>query len=1067
VRYGDTIYNQGITNGDFNGDGNPDLAVINYGDSQVRILFGRGDGTFGSQEQVIPCGPSPQYIASGDFNGDGRLDLVIANNSASYLTVLLGDGTGAFPTRHDVPCDDNPNFVAVVDLFGDGHPAILSTHGNANTLDIFRGNPDGTFQAPIVLATDAAPIAVAARDLNGDGKIDVAVVNNSANNIQVFPGQGGGVFAAPVVYATDFGPHDVVFADFNQDGRADMAVCNQYSGDVAVYPGLAGGAFADPYTFAVGSNTNSLVVGDFNGDGRPDLVAGNFGSDNVSVLLNDGDLPPVSGNQPPVLAPIGNKTVDELTQLRFTASATDPDLPAQALTFSLVNAPAGASIVANTGAFTWTPTEAQGPGAYTFTVRVTDNGTPNLSDEEAITVTVNEVNTAPVLASIGNRIVSEGALLTFTARATDADLPANVLTFSLANAPTGASINATTGVFNWTPSHTQAGHSYSFTVRVADNGTPSFSDEESITVAVNALPTSTISSAPFVSGAATFPVAWTGSSPGSTIAFYDIYASVDGRAYTRWLAHTTATSANYPGAAGHTYRFYSVATDAANGVQPTPTGPQATTVVTGLTALTLRRSGVNVQAVSSLTNAVLNSRPISDPAPLFVLGSATLADTLTVNFAAGGEFALAGGIRFDGGSGAGDRFALVGAGTSTATLTPGSTRAYAVAGNAITLAGVESDVVTGVQGLTVATTGGNDIFTIDRPVAGQNRLYGTGIPLLTFLNLRDLTIDLGAGDTAASSNALTVLTGWGAAGLKNVTITGGPGSDTLTHSGSLPTLPVAGGTYRFDGGGGTDTVAASANAGWALSDASLTSTLGGQLNLSGVEQARLTGGAGNNVFTVSGWSGQATIDGGAGLDTLVSANDADLTLTANTLTRSTGGSFTFTGIEYAMLTGGAGNNTLDATGFAGTLLLGGGAGDDTLRGGAGPSILLGGPGADVLTAGMGRAVLIGGAGGDTLTGGANDDLLIHGTTAYDATAGALFALLAEWGRPDRTYAQRIADLRNGAGLNGPYRLTAATVPDDLFADTLEGGAGNDWFWAKLPPGVADTLLDRRPGEAVN
>ena len=78
-----------------------------------------------------------------------------------------------------------------------------------------------------------------------------------------------------------------------------------------------------------------------------------------------------------MLAAIGDKTVDEGALLSFTATATDADLPANTLTFSLdAGAPAGASIDPATGLFTWTPSEAQGPGVYPVTVRVTDNGTP-------------------------------------------------------------------------------------------------------------------------------------------------------------------------------------------------------------------------------------------------------------------------------------------------------------------------------------------------------------------------------------------------------------------------------------------------------------------------------------------------------------------------------------------------------------------------------------------------------------------------------------------------------------------------------------------------------------------
>ena len=97
----------------------------------------------------------------------------------------------------------------------------------------------------------------------------------------------------------------------------------------------------------------------------------------------------VGPNQPPVLAPIPNQTINELTPLTFQAKATDPDIPAQALTFSLIGAPAGAGIDPTTGVFSWIPTEAQAPGSYTFAVRVTDNGTPSLGDTRSLTIAVN------------------------------------------------------------------------------------------------------------------------------------------------------------------------------------------------------------------------------------------------------------------------------------------------------------------------------------------------------------------------------------------------------------------------------------------------------------------------------------------------------------------------------------------------------------------------------------------------------------------------------------------------------------------------------------------------------
>jgi hypothetical protein len=124
-------------------------------------------------------------------------------------------------------------------------------------------------------------------------------------------------------------------------------------------------------------------------------------------------------------------------------------------------------------------------------VRVTDSGTPNLFDEEEITVTVREVNAAPVLGTIGNGSGYWGNTLGFTATATDSDLPANTLTYTLTGTvPTGASITAA-GVFTWTPTSAQLG-TYTFTVLVTDNGSPSLADSETITITIGKRPTALV-----------------------------------------------------------------------------------------------------------------------------------------------------------------------------------------------------------------------------------------------------------------------------------------------------------------------------------------------------------------------------------------------------------------------------------------------------------------------------------------------------------------------------------------------------------------------------------------------
>lgn len=129
-------------------------------------------------------------------------------------------------------------------------------------------------------------------------------------------------------------------------------------------------------------------------------------------------------NLPPVLAPIGDKSVDELTTLVFTATATDPD-PNQPHTFSLdAGAPPGASIGPVSGIFSWTPTELQGPGYYTVTVGVTDNGSPALSDWETIHITVRETNQAPIVNAGADQEVAEGQPVQFSGSYVDPGLRA-------------------------------------------------------------------------------------------------------------------------------------------------------------------------------------------------------------------------------------------------------------------------------------------------------------------------------------------------------------------------------------------------------------------------------------------------------------------------------------------------------------------------------------------------------------------------------------------------------------------------------------------------------------------
>ncbi|MDB5390959.1 MAG: Cadherin domain protein, partial [Planctomycetaceae bacterium] len=226
--------------------------------------------------------------------------------------------------------------------------------------------------------------------------------------------------------------------------------------------------------------------------------------------IDDGINPPVFvyfpnsvtiANQAPVLLPLAGQTVNEGDTLTLNASATDPN--GDSVVYSLATgAPDGVDIDPATGVFTWTPTEVEGPGAYTISVIASDTGTPPLSSSQSFQVTVGDVNSAPVLRKIFAQSVPKGGTFGFTVGADDSDLPVQTLRYSLdAGAPAGATIDPMTGVFSWTTAALQPAGDYPVTFRVTDNGGSPLSDAVTVNLTV------TNASLPAVPGSLEFDVA--------------------------------------------------------------------------------------------------------------------------------------------------------------------------------------------------------------------------------------------------------------------------------------------------------------------------------------------------------------------------------------------------------------------------------------------------------------------------------------------------------------------------------------------------------------------------------
>jgi hypothetical protein len=252
-------------------------------------------------------GDYPQSLAVGDFNGDGNLDLVIVNQHSNNVSILLGDGTGNFTLASSPLAGYQPSSVAVGDFNGDGNldlavviPFVYYDRGSAShgTVTILLGDGSGNFRLASSPKAGYEPVSVAVGDFNGDGKLDLAVANlcgsipncgeTMPGNISILLGDGTGNFTRAPSHPTRIAPVSVAVGDFNGDGNLDLAVANARSDTISIFLGDRTGNFTLTSSPATGSGPDSLAVGDFNGDGNPDLVVVNVVGDTISILLGDG-----------------------------------------------------------------------------------------------------------------------------------------------------------------------------------------------------------------------------------------------------------------------------------------------------------------------------------------------------------------------------------------------------------------------------------------------------------------------------------------------------------------------------------------------------------------------------------------------------------------------------------------------------------------------------------------------------------------------------------------------------------------------------------------------------------
>lgn len=317
-----------VVGGDFNGDGNFDLAVMNHGDNTVSILLGNGDGTFNGNG-TLTTGQGPLAAVTADFNNDGIPDLAVLNQTDATVSIFQGNDDGTFTAKGTVPTGKNPVAMVSNDFNGDGHVDLAVVNQGDNTVSILLGNGDETFQPQTTFATGTQPSAIAAADFNNDGKTDLAVTNQSTNTASIFLGHGDGTFAAGATLTTGAAPVAIAAGQFNLDSNTNtaLAVVNQTDNTISIFIGNGDGTFTQGNTVALngtsttGNKPIAVTSGDFNVDGLTDLAVTDQSANTVSILIGNGDGTFASPlNLPAGSAPAG------LVSGQFLGTTHPPDL---------------------------------------------------------------------------------------------------------------------------------------------------------------------------------------------------------------------------------------------------------------------------------------------------------------------------------------------------------------------------------------------------------------------------------------------------------------------------------------------------------------------------------------------------------------------------------------------------------------------------------------------------------------------------------------------------------------------------------------------------------------------